>query len=99
MADDTPPEPQHRPPVRMGLRVAARHSAGRHGGRVLAEQVVETHRPKLLDAATRLARNPAPPARLPRRRPLPPHLRLRALRRLRPPPRRRASVRPGRRRR
>ena len=72
MADDTPPEPQHRPPVRMGLRVAARHSAGRHGGRVLAEQVAETHRPKLLDASTRLARNPAPPAPPPASRRAPP---------------------------
>ena len=58
MADETPPDPQpsRRPPVRMGLRVVARHSAGRYGGRHLAHSVVESHRPKLLDASTRLAR-------------------------------------------
>ena len=58
MADDTPPSPS-RPPVRMGLRVVARHSAGRHGGRALARDVAEAHRPKLLDAATRLSRSSA----------------------------------------
>src|SRR5829696_5200564 len=68
MADDIQPDsqPTPRPPVRMGLRVVARHSAGRHGGRALARDVVESHRPKLLDASTRLARHPseapAPPA-------------------------------------
>src|SRR5262245_1090753 len=58
MAEDTQPDqPQpSRPPVRMGLRVVARHSAGRHGGRALAREVVEQHRPKLLDASTRLSR-------------------------------------------
>jgi hypothetical protein len=40
MADDTPPD-SHRPPVRMGLRVVARHSAGRYGGRSLARGVAE----------------------------------------------------------
>src|SRR5262245_49396385 len=61
MAEDTPPEqPQpSRPPVRMGLRVVARHSAGRHGGRALAREVAEQHRPKLLDASTRLSRTSA----------------------------------------
>src|SRR3954470_21085140 len=61
MAEDTQPDqPQpSRPPVRMGLRVVARHSAGRHGGRALAREVVEQHRPKLLDASTRLARTSA----------------------------------------
>src|SRR3954447_25670376 len=62
MADDTPPSSSSRPPVRMGLRVVARHSAGRHGGRALARGVAEAHRPKLLDAATRLSRSSAPPA-------------------------------------
>src|SRR3954447_14827307 len=63
MAHDTPPDPQpqRRPPVRMGLRVVARHSAGRHGGRALAHDVAESHRPKLLDASTRLARHPDAP--------------------------------------
>src|SRR3954452_11146268 len=65
MADETPPD-SPRKPVRMGLRVVARHSAGRHGGRALARDVVEAHRPKHLDAATRLSRSasapPAPPA-------------------------------------
>src|SRR3954454_8892985 len=64
MADDNPP--QKRPPVKMGLRVVARHAAGRHGGRELARDVTESHRPKLLDASTRLARppgrHPPPPA-------------------------------------
>src|SRR5689334_9509961 len=61
MADDIQPDsqPTRREPVRMGLRVVARHSAGRHGGRALAREVVESHRPKLLDASTRLARHPA----------------------------------------
>jgi hypothetical protein len=55
MADETPPDTTpHRPPVRMGLRVVARHSAGRHGGRALAHEVVEAHRPKHLAASTRL---------------------------------------------
>ena len=55
MADETPPDTTpHRPPVRMGLRVVARHSAGRHGGRALAHEVVESHRPKHLQASTRL---------------------------------------------
>ena len=50
MADETPPDTTpHRPPVHMGLRVIARHSAGRHGGRALAHEVVEAHRPKHLD--------------------------------------------------
>ena len=62
MADDTPPAIPPRPPVRMGLRVVARHSAGRAGGRVLAQHVIDARQPKLLDAATRLARIPAPPA-------------------------------------
>src|SRR4051812_17780470 len=71
MAEDTPSDqqPPRRPPVHMGLRVVARHSAGRHGGRQLAHDVVESHRPKLLDASTRLARTasaapppPPPPA-------------------------------------
>lgn len=63
MADDSTPssQPPRPAPVRMGLRVVARHSAGRHGGRHLAHAVVESHRPKHLDAATRLARHPAPP--------------------------------------
>src|SRR3954453_23504345 len=60
MADETPPD-SHRPPVRMGLGVVARHSAGRYGGRTLAREVAESHRPKHLDAATRLARSPSPP--------------------------------------
>src|SRR4051812_7941821 len=61
MAEDTPSDqqPPRRPPVHMGLRVVARHSAGRHGGRQLAHDVVESHRPKLLDASTRLARTAA----------------------------------------
>ena len=60
MADDTPPDsiPPRRP-VRMGLRVVARHSAGRYGGRALARDVVESHRPKHLDASTRLSRSTA----------------------------------------
>src|SRR4051812_22163243 len=64
MDDATQPDsqPPRRPPVKMGLRVVARHDAGRHGGRALAREVVEAHRPKHLDAATRLARHPAPPA-------------------------------------
>src|SRR5215218_8427967 len=62
MADDIQPDSQPRPPVRMGLRVVARHSAGRQGGRALAREVAESHRPKLLDASTRLSRQPAPPA-------------------------------------
>src|SRR3954471_21457441 len=66
MADETPPDTaSHRPPVRMGLRVVARHSAGRHGGRALAHEVAESHRPKHLPASTRLkpvaARSVAPP--------------------------------------
>src|SRR4051794_41976720 len=66
MADETPPDTTpHRPPVRMGLRVVARHSAGRHGGRALAHEGVEAHRPKHLPASTRLkpvaARSGAPP--------------------------------------
>src|SRR4051794_31120267 len=67
---DTPPDPAdtpRRPPVRMGLRVLARHSAGRHGGRPLAHAVVEARAPKLLPASMRLAepalaRAAAPPA-------------------------------------
>src|SRR3954471_5153176 len=66
MAEETPPDPTpRRAPVRMGLRVVARHSAGRHGGRALAHEVVEAHRPKHLAASTRLkpvaARAGAPP--------------------------------------
>src|SRR4051812_47502633 len=67
MADETPPD-SPRPPVRMGLRVVARHSAGRYGGRALAREVTEAHRPKHLDASTRLSRSaaevapPPPPA-------------------------------------
>src|SRR4051812_26095879 len=66
MADETPPD-SPRPPVRMGLRVVARHSAGRYGGRALARDVTESHRPKHLDASTRLSRSaadvaPAPPS-------------------------------------
>ena len=63
MADETPPDstPPRRP-VRMGLRVVARHSAGRYGGRALAREVVESHRPKHLEASTRLARHGAPAA-------------------------------------
>ena len=72
MADETPPD-SPRPPVRMGLRVVARHSAGRYGGRALAREVAESHRPKHLDAATRLSRSastappppPAPPSSAP----------------------------------
>src|SRR4051794_24158400 len=62
MADEPPPD-SPRPPVRMGLRVVARHSAARYGGRALARDVAESHRPKHLDAATRLSRSasPAPP--------------------------------------
>ena len=56
MADDTPP--QKRPPVKMGLRVVARHSAGRHGGRALAREVAEARAPKHLAASTRLSRHP-----------------------------------------
>ena len=60
MADETPPDSTSpRRPVRMGLRVVARHSAGRYGGRALARDVVESHRPKHLDAATRLSRSAA----------------------------------------
>src|SRR3954452_7005550 len=59
MADETAPD-SPRPPVRMGLRVVARHSAARYGGRALARDVAESHRPKHLDAATRLSRSPAP---------------------------------------
>src|SRR5690349_19044336 len=54
MADD-PTEKPHRPPVHMGLRVLARHSAGRHGGRQLAHSVVEARTPKLLPSSVRLA--------------------------------------------
>src|SRR5690349_3245162 len=66
MADETPPDTTpHRPPVRMGLRVVARHAAGRHGGRALAHEVVESHRRQHLAASTRLkpvaARSVAPP--------------------------------------
>src|SRR3954452_22971960 len=65
MADETAPD-SPRPPVRMGLRVVARHSAARYGGRALAREVAESHRPKHLDAATRLSRSasssPPPPA-------------------------------------
>src|SRR3954452_11333193 len=70
MADETPQHPS-RPPVPMGLRVAARYSAPRSGGRALAREVTESHRPKHLDASTRLSRSasfapppppPAPPA-------------------------------------
>src|SRR4051794_39929038 len=67
MADEPPPD-SPRPPVRMGLRVVARHSAGRYGGRALARDVAEAHRPKHLDASTRLSRSaadvaaPPPPA-------------------------------------
>src|SRR3954471_5201043 len=60
MADETSPD-SPRKPVRMGLPVVARHSAGRHGGRALARDVVETHRPKHLDASTRLSRSASPP--------------------------------------
>src|SRR3954452_21111372 len=59
MADEIPPAPP-RPPVRMGLRVVARHSAGRYGGRALARDVAGSHRPKHLDAGTGLSRSPAP---------------------------------------
>src|SRR3954466_5586922 len=67
---DTPPDPAdtpRRPPVHMGLRVLARHGAGRHGGRHLAHAVVEARAPKLLPASMRLAeparaRAAAPPA-------------------------------------
>src|SRR3954452_6196141 len=68
MTDETPPDPApRRAPVPMGLRVVARHSAGRAGGREFAHGVVESHRPKRLEASTRLspvARSaaPAPPA-------------------------------------
>src|SRR5918997_1702279 len=66
MADETPPDSTSpRRPVRMGLRVVARHSAGRYGGRALARDVAESHRPKHLDAATPLARNAAPPPAAP----------------------------------
>src|SRR5947208_52787 len=66
MADETPSDPTpHRAPVRMGLRVVARHAAGRHGGAAVAHEVVESHRPKHLPASTRLspvaARAAAPP--------------------------------------
>src|SRR3954469_20485800 len=63
MDDATQPDsqPPRRPPVKMGLRVVARHAAGRQGGRALAREVVESHRPKHLDAATRLAAPPEPP--------------------------------------
>src|SRR3954454_19792154 len=59
MADEISPD-SPRPPVRMGLRVVARHSAGRYGGRALARDVAEAHRPQHPDAATRLSRPPAP---------------------------------------
>src|SRR4051794_14854777 len=64
MADETPPDSPARPPVHMGLRVVARHSAGRYGGRALAREVPEAHRPNHRDASTRLSRSasPAPPA-------------------------------------
>src|ERR1700742_4634133 len=78
MADNNQPDQPQRPPVRMGLRVVARHAAGRHGGRELAHNVVEQHRPKLLDASTRLARTsaaapppPPPPPPVPAREPPP----------------------------
>src|SRR5215470_19768105 len=67
MADETPPDTTpHRPPVHMGLRVLARHSAGRHGGRALAHEVVEAHRPKhdaarLKPVAARSFAPPPPP--------------------------------------
>src|SRR4051812_23717457 len=61
MADETQPDPPRRPPVKMGLRVVARHSAGRQGGRTLAHEVAEARVPKHLAASTRLARHPAPP--------------------------------------
>src|SRR3954451_16470846 len=62
MADETAPD-SPRPPDRMGLRVVARHSSARYGGRALARDVAESHRPKPLAAATRLSRwpSPAPP--------------------------------------
>src|SRR4051812_17959628 len=67
MADETPPDSPSRPPVHMGLRVVARHSAGRYGGRTLAREVTEAHRPKPPAAPPRLSRSassapPAPPA-------------------------------------
>ena len=82
----------------MGLRVVARHSAGRHGGRALAREVAESHRPKHLDASTRLLALRVGGAA--RRRPL---RRVGAVRRprsargrLTAPPRRRAGARrPG----
>src|SRR5215470_12085932 len=67
MADETPPDTTpHRPPVHMGLRVLARHSAGRHGGRALAHEVAEAHRPKhdaarLKPVAARSFAPPPPP--------------------------------------
>ena len=65
MADDTPPD-SSRPPARaMGLRVVARHSAGRHGGRALAREVAESHRPEAprrVDAALAHPTSTAPPA-------------------------------------
>src|SRR3954469_730746 len=69
MADTPPDQPNRRAPVHMGLRVLARHSAGRHGGRHLAHEVVEARTPKHLHASMRLAEgaalarsaHPAPP--------------------------------------
>src|SRR5215470_14655963 len=67
MADETPPDTTpHRPPVHMGLRVLARHSAGRHGGRALAHEVVEALRPRhdaarLKPVAARSFAPPPPP--------------------------------------
>ena len=55
MAEDTPPS--KRPPVKMGLRVVARHTAGRQGGRALAREVASARAPKHLAASTRLARH------------------------------------------
>src|SRR5690349_5334623 len=73
MADD-PTEKPHRPPVHMGLRVLARHSAGRHGGRQLAHSVVEARTPKLLPSSVRLAEGAraASVARAPLAPPAPP---------------------------
>src|SRR5215213_3061371 len=73
MADDD--TPQKRPPVKMGLRVVARHSAGRHGGRALARDVAEARAPKHLPASTRLSRHPdeaAPETYAPVAAPAPP---------------------------
>ena len=49
MADDNTPrsQPPRRPPVRMGLRVVARHSGGPLRRPALAHAVAQSHRPNI----------------------------------------------------